>query len=97
MGEADQSRSFDRYDKSGRVKKWFGKNESLKGRSMTKLDAAATQERLVPNLDQAWRVVVAKISILDHEAIPSRPVVLTSTLFANYNSGPCRRKQDKSQ
>jgi hypothetical protein len=86
MGEADPGWPFDRHHQPRRIEKRLRKNESLQRRPVAKLDAAPAQKRLVPNLDQAWRVVVAKIAVLDHEAIPSRPVVWALLHFGNYKS-----------
>jgi len=75
VSEADAHRPLHGNHQAGGIEKWLGKNESLQGRAMPELHAPPTQERFVPNLDQAWRVVVAKVAVLNHEAIPSSPVV----------------------
>src|SRR5579864_6619268 len=71
MRETDAHRAIHGDDQTLRLKVRFGENKTFQGRPVPKLHTAATEKRLIPNLNQPWRIVVAKISVLDHEANPS--------------------------
>ena len=76
MSKADADRAVHRDDQTRRFEIRLGENKSFQRRPMTQLHATATQERFVPNLNQTWRIVVPIVSVLNHEANLSSPVVL---------------------